>query len=247
MRTTTGNPALRWGVIFGAILAVLSILSNVTQSAMGIGSLGSSAGTSRMTGAGLLFICLSFLIELGLFFAAGFLAARETGMTRTGTFAGMIAGAIGGAVGGIIALIVLFTRSASYFQQIADSSNGQITAQQAQTIAIVGGIVGAILGLGIAVGIGAGLGALGGLTGRGQHHGPVASYQESMYQGMGQPGYPPPAGYPQQPQGYPPPPLPPQGYPPPPPPPSAAYPEQPQNPGSYPPPPPPPPPQYPGS
>lgn len=236
MQTTTssGNPALRWGLIFGAILAALSILSTVIQASLGIGSFGRVSGVPAVGGGSLALSCVSFLVELGLFFAAGFLAARQTGMTRTGTFAGMIAAAIGGIVGAIVGIIAILTRSADYFQRAAGASNGQLSAQQLHDIAVVGGIIGAVIGLAIGIGIGAGLGALGGLAGKGQYRGPVAAYQESMYQGMGQPGYPPPGyppqpGYPQQPQGYPPPP----GYPP-----------QPQNPGSY--PPPPPPPQYPG-
>jgi hypothetical protein len=262
--TSTGNPALRWGLIFGAILAALSILSTVIQASLSIGSFNGTSGTPALAGGGLALSCVSFLVELGLFFAAGFLAARETGTTRTGTFAGMIAAVIGGIVGAIVGIIALLTRSAAYFQRIADASNGQVSLQQAHDIAVIGGIIGAIIGLAIGIGIGAGLGALGGLAGKGQYRGSVAAYQESMYQGMGQPGYPPtgyppqpgypPAGYPpqpgypQQPQGYPPPPQPgyPPAYPPPPQSPGAyppATPEQSQNPGSY--PPPPPPPQYP--
>jgi hypothetical protein len=250
--TSTGNPALRWGLIFGAILAALSILSSVVQATLGVGSFSGATATPSLAGGGLVLGCVSFLVELGLFFGAGFLAARDTGMTRTGTFAGMIAAAIGGVVGGIVGIIVLLTRSADYFQQLAGTSSGQLSAQQLHDIAVVSGIVGAVIGLLIGIGIGAGLGALGGLAGKGQYHGPVAAYQESMYQGMSQPGYPPvgypPPGYPQQPQGYPPQPQP--GYPPayPPQPQSPGvyppgYPQQPQNPGSY--PPPPPPPQYP--
>jgi hypothetical protein len=223
----SGNPAVRWGLIFGGIIAVLSLLGDGLRFATGGGESFAGAGG----GIGILVGVLLFLIGLALFFVAGMFAARDTGRTGTGSIAGLIAGLVGGAIGAIATIIILLTLPASVFQTVTANNPGtNISGDQLHTIFIVGGVIGAVIGLLINAGIGAGVGALGGLAGKGQYRGPVQPYQEAMYQGMPmQPGMypppPPPPGYPQYPQ--------PGGYP--------QYP--PQQPGAY---PPPPPPQYPG-
>jgi hypothetical protein len=217
----SGSPAVRWGLIFGGIIAVLGLLGDGLRFAIG-GEESFARGGGRI---GLLVGVLLFLIGLALFFIAGMFAARDSGRTGTGSIAGLIAGLVGGLVGAIAAIIILVTLPTSVFQTVTTNNPGtNISADQLRTITIVAGVIGAVIGLLINAGIGAGLGALGGLIGKNQYRGPVPQYQEAMYQGM-----PPQGGMPMQPGMYPPPPPP-------------GYPQYPQ-PGAY---PPPPPPQYPG-
>lgn len=224
-----GHPALRYGVIFGGIIAVLSIISNVISIADGseTAAFNASSGQASVSSGILGLGCLFFLVYLALYFVAGMLASSKTGRVGTGSLAGLVAGAVGGIVGLVAGIIAIMTIPTSTFQSIADrtqtSGGTPLTAQQVQSAIVAVGIVGAILGLLFAIGLGAGIGALGGLAGRGRA--PRPQYMEAMYPGMAQ-GYPPAPGYPQQPQGaYPQPGYPPQGYP---------------QPGQYPPPPPPP-------
>lgn len=233
-----GRPAVRYGLIFGGILAALDIINGIISIATGSSATAftpdgsQSSAMASALGIG----CLFFLIELALFFVAGMLAAKQTARVGTGSVAGLIAGATGGIIGLIFTIIRVAALPASYYQAVVDraqSQGGSITLAQAQAAGTVVGIVFAIIVYLIVIGIGAGLGALGGLVGRGQA--PRPPYTESMYSGYPQPGaYPPPPGYP-MPQGtYPQPGYPPAGQP--------GYPPagQPQYPGQYPPPPPPP-------
>ena len=245
----TGNPAVRNGFIFGIILAVISLaeaglelLTGVTQASAN----GSSTSVSPLSFLG----CLVFLIALALFFVAGMNTARANGRVGSGSFAGFIAGLVGGAFNLIIGLAVDFIYVfPNYVPPQTPGTN--VSPAELKQIFIITAIVVTVVVLALYAGIGAGLGALGGLVGKNNYRSPLATYQESMYQGIPGPqpgGYPPQPGYP--PQGYPPqqPGYPPQGYPPQ----QPGYPPQgyPQQPG-YPPqqpgyPPPPPPPNYPG-
>ncbi len=223
MQASSGMPAIRWGVIFGVIIGIIGIVDNVIIRAA-FGSVLSSGNQQQLVNAsgGLLALsCVPCLLYLALLFVSGIFPARDSGRVSQGAIGGLIAGVVGEIISGIVGLIL-------------DAINPMTIPSSAgttSTISPVGlGAVGLIIALVILGALGAGLGALGGLVGKNQYRGPVAGYQPSMYQGLGQqPGYPPPPGYPQQPQGYPPPPQQPQ------------YPQQPQNPGTYPPPPPEPP------
>ncbi len=209
---------MRYGLIFGGILAVLGIVDTVLRSGTDI-----AAGSGNAVGGGL--GCLFFLISLVLLGAAGWMAARETGRTGSGAVAGLIAGLVGSLVLAIGLLVLVLSLSTADLNTVAQNSKQNLTPDQARqvvTIAIV--FVDVIIVL-LAAGVGAGLGALGGLIGKGQFNGPMNPYQQSYYQGP-QGGYPPP-GYPPT-GGYPPPGAP-GSYPPPP----GAYPQ----PGAYPPPP----------
>ncbi len=223
MQASSGMPAIRWGVIFGVIIGIIGIVDNVIIRAA-FGSVLSSGNQQQLVNAsgGLLALsCVPCLLYLALLFVSGIFPARDSGRVSQGAIGGLIAGVVGEIISGIVGLIL-------------DAINPMTIPSSAgttSTISPVGlGAVGLIIALVILGALGAGLGALGGLVGKNQYRGSVAGYQPSMYQGLGQqPGYPPPPGYPQQPQGYPPPPQQPQ------------YPQQPQNPGTYPPPPPEPP------
>ncbi len=197
MQTRTGNPAIRNGLIFGIIIAVL-----------GVGNTALSYATRDTTAAGLGLVgILAFIIDLALFFVAGMMTARATGTVGSGAVSGLVAGLIGGLIGGIVAVIFLLTNPLPISS--INSAGSGLSESDLRNIVIVGGIIGLVLGLLLDAGLGAGLGALGALVGRGQYQSahPAAAYQESMYQGMPQPGYP------AQPGAYPPPPPAP-GYPP---------------------------------
>ncbi len=220
---TQGKPAVRYGLIFGAVIAAIGIASTLLQAVMGTAALISATGTLTRTGAVTTLLgCVLFLVYLGLYFVAGMLTARRTGTVGSGAVAGLIAGALGGTIGGGVSLIIKLANPAP-----AALSQSGVSG----SVFMIGVIIGVIFGIALDIGLGAGLGALGALAGRGQFRGPAQPYQEAMYQGFQQPGYPqyPQQGYP-QPGAYPPPPgeypAPPQpgAYPP-----SPAYP--PQDPG----------------
>ena len=236
----SGNPAVRWGLIFGGIIALLSLLSIGAQFATG----GTSAFANTSGGGGNAFSvlgCLFLLIDLALLFVAGIMAARQNGRTGSGSVAGLIAAALGFLVNTIATIIVLLTLPLSAFEDAAARNpNANISPTDLRNITVGVGIGFFIFLFFAGIGLGAGLGALGGLIGKGQYRGLAPQYQEAMYQGM-----PPQGGLPMQPGAYPPPSAPPPpGYPQYPQP--GAYPQYPpqQQSGAY--PPPPPPPQYPG-
>ncbi|PWT71776.1 MAG: hypothetical protein C5B60_10515 [Chloroflexi bacterium] len=213
----TGNPAVRNGLIFGLILAALNIANVIIQWATGtyndtVQAANNPSATPTTSGVSLL-SCLVFLIALALCFVAGINASRATGKVGSGAIAGLITGIVGELVGGIVSLVVIIAVVAP---NIHLNTSGTLTQGEVVGVLIASVIIILIIGLIIDAGLGAGVGALGGLIGKNNYRGPVASYQESMYQGMGgQPGYPPPPGaYPPPPGAYPPPPG---AYPPPPP------------------------------
>ena len=228
MTASSGRAAIRWGIIFGVIIGIIGIVDTVIiRAAFGsVLSSGSQQQIVNATGGLLALSCVPCLLYLALLFVSGILPARDTGSVGQGAIGGLIAGVVGVIISGIAGLVIDVV-SPMHISTAASGSSGIGTIG----LGAAAGIIGIIVDLVILGALGAGLGALGGLVGKNQYRGPVATYQPSMYQGMGQqPGYPPPPGYPQQPQGYPPPPQ---------------YPQQPQdyppqNPGSYPPPPEPP-------
>lgn len=246
-----GRPALRWGLIFGGIAALLAIISSATSLLGPTTVTPSNVYTSGGTVAAYTGLrCLFFLVMLALFFLAGMFTARQTGTVGSGTLSGVIAGLFGGVVAGIASAILLFTRESNL---LPDTTS---TVPNGQAIVVIGAIFGIILSIALYAGLGAGVAALGALAGRGNaaaRNGyppmtPPGMYPRYPPAGFPPPGYPqqqgmypPQPGYPPQQPGYPPqyPPQP--GYPPqqgmyPPPPPPGAYPPPPP-PGAYPPPP----------
>jgi hypothetical protein len=241
------RPAVRWGVMFGAVAAALGIIEGViyaaTTDSQTTGSTGTLSGTS-LANTGL--TCLFFLVSLALYFLAGMLTARQTGTVGSAAISGLIAGAIGGLVGGIANAAVVLTHPSLLTNVVGVPPSGI----DLHSLEVVASIFGVVLRAAIFGGLGAGLGALGGLAGRGN-----APRQQAMAGYYGPPpgtyplpgaypppGYAPPPGYPAPPMYPPPPGYPPQPvYPPPP-----GYPPQPAYPPpggysqapSYPPPPP---------
>jgi hypothetical protein len=212
---TTGNPALRWGVIFGLSMAGLSAISGGAQ--LIANTSGEAATGGVFSGIGTLLGCLFFLVNLALLFLAGMLTARQTGTVGTGTISGLVAGIIGGLVGGLIGILLVAVAPSSTY------SNSGLDSSQVQSIVLSVGLLAAIFGTLFYAGLGAGLGALGALAGR-------ESSPASQLYGSGVPYMVPPPGYPYPLAGYPPPPPPPPAPP--------AYPPQGYAPyGAYPPPP----------
>lgn len=228
-----GRPALKWGLIFGGILALISILSSAVQYMTGSYSqLGDPAAVQSRLGTNLLLGCGAFILEAALYFFAGMLAARENGKVGSGALAGLIAAAVGTVVGGVIAIVTFM--NLSFTPPPGSTIDPAQYATIMQTTIVIGSVIGIVVGLGI----GTGIAALGGLVGRGRYEAahPLGAMEGSMYFPMnpagGPPPYTPPSGYPAPgaPGAYPPPASPtgggPQQYPPAP----GAYPPPPENP-----------------
>ncbi len=180
----TGRVALRWGLIFGVILAVVDdgiYLINSLISAHSLSTTTTSSVASTALGVSLGLSCLIFLIGLAAYFVAGILASRQTGLVRTGVFAGMWTGGVYGVVDLIVRLIVLFAITLPVEQALRTTSTSTATAQQ---FLVVGGIIEVVIAFLLAIGVGAGMGALGGLIGRSnaRKRMPQQVYGEQMYQ-----------------------------------------------------------------
>ena len=204
------NPALRNGLIFGAILAAVNILSVIIQWVTGSyqATAQAASGNTTAISATSLLGCFTFLIALALAFIAGMKTVSTTGRVGTGAIAGLITGLVGELIGGILGVILVIALVTPHLTMPAGSN---LTVGQMHAFIVGTAIAALILGLIIDGGIGAGLGAIGGLLGKGNYRGPEQGYQETYYPGgADQMGYPPPGGYPPPPRGgYPPPPTPP--------------------------------------
>ncbi len=160
--------AFRQGLFFGLVLAgindTLYILNSVfnqtpTATTTNSGAVGAAVLIGFAVG------CLIFLLDLGAYFGAGILAARQTAKVSTGTFAGMWAGAIYGLIDFIVKVVIQFTITIPANAQALQSTSPE-NAQSTANILGIAGIVGAFVLVLAAVGLGAGLGSLGGLIGR---------------------------------------------------------------------------------
>ncbi len=205
-----GNPAVKWGLIFGGLLILVALINLGIEYATGaLSAVTSVASASSLNfGASIAQTCIVFLIEVALYFTAGMMAARDNGRVGTGSLAGLIAGLLAGVVGAVITIFTFFTRP------FVLPTNTTMSPTTYHSFILVVGIIGSVLGFALAAGIGAGIGALGGLVGRGQYdraH-PAQPMMESFYTPMAPGGGYPPTGYP--PAGYPPTGYPPAGYPP---------------------------------
>jgi hypothetical protein len=103
-----GRPALKWGLIFGGVLALISISSTAIQYASGsFSQLGDPAAAQAHLGSNLLLGRGSLILEAALYFLAGMLAARANGKVGSGALAGLVAAAVGTVVGGVISIFTL--------------------------------------------------------------------------------------------------------------------------------------------
>jgi hypothetical protein len=247
------SPVMRWGLLFGVIIAILGAIQEGLSADVLRAAQGSSTTISTgaaLEGVGVLIIDVSFLLLLGL---TGLLTSRETGTVGSGAFAGALAAVIGGLVATVVSLALF--RSTLGTLPINFNALDERGQHAVIGAVILSGMCSTfIYGL-----IGAGLAAIGGLIGRAFYN-PNDYGEYGGYDGYGEPIYSPAPPGPYQPYQAPPPgypaypPYPGGGYPPAPSAgPYAAFPGQPpgypqyppQQPGGYPPPPPPRQPQYP--
>lgn len=195
----TGHPAIRNGLIFGAILGVLGLGNTLVQWLAGAYSVstrttnGFTTVNLNNTGPSSLLQCVLFLAMLALTFVAGILAARRTGKVGSGSIAGLVTGVVGALTGGIVGLVTIITLVAPGLQAPADST---MSTGQVQALLIGATIFGVIVGLAVDVGIGAGMGALGGLIGANSYRNAAPVAPAQAY-----PGYPNYPAYPNYP-GY---------------------------------------------
>lgn len=239
MQQRQSHPAVRWGLIFGGVMALLSAM-------IGLGRVSTENQDTVNNGFAAL-ECLYVLLTLVVLFVAGILASRQTAKVATGVLAGLFAGLIGGVTLTVFIIIWGATVSTDQIVRVLNSSNSSLGSSDPRSVALLVSFIFAVVAIVFLTGVGAGLGALGGLIGRAQ------APAHLRYAGMpfppgAYPGYPPAPGAYGPPMGYPPAGYPPAGYPQPgqyPPPgaypPPAAYPPPPGYPqasGSFPPPPP---------
>src|SRR5215467_8462320 len=100
----TGNPALRNGLIFGLILAAISLASSVIQLVTGV-TLNSATGGAAPSALSLLG-CLVFIVALALFFVAGMNTARANGRVGSAAIAGLLTGLFGGLINLVVGLVI---------------------------------------------------------------------------------------------------------------------------------------------
>jgi hypothetical protein len=203
------NPAVRNGLVFGAILAGINIITTVIQWLGGSYQAMAQAGNGNgsMVGAATLFGCLAFLVGLVLCFLAGMNTVSRTGRLGSGAIAGLITGLVGELVGGVLGLVLVL---AFVLPTVHIPSGSTLTPGQMDAVVVGSAVVQLIIGLIILGGIGAGLGYLGGLVGKNNYTGAAQSYQQSYYPAESYSAAPPP------PTPYYPPPQPPYTTPPPP-------------------------------
>jgi hypothetical protein len=162
----------RYGVIFGVVGLAIAVGKTVVQTVRQ--NIGLSGGSLVLVS------CVWFIATLGLLFAAGIMAARETGRLAAGTWAGTIAGVIPAAGIGIIVSL----------QVLSEPSNSLSARGSAYLVGFgIGILISVALLVLIGGGIGAGLGVLGALWGRAQYR----STHPQAYQAYGAPYplYPP--------------------------------------------------------
>src|SRR5947209_2898520 len=111
----SGSPALRQGLIFGVILAVVQIGFGLLSNAIGLGLLGT-------------IVVLILYLVFGII--AGQRASIRTGRVGTGVLAGFLAGLIGSIIYSVFSVILTLANIDSIrqsAQQIADQNKLGIT------------------------------------------------------------------------------------------------------------------------
>lgn len=256
-----GSPALQWGLIGAIALTVIGILARGPVLVTGSNLLGATTDQAQAGAAAfyLAIACLTVIAYPAILFTAGILAARDTGMARSGARAGAIAMLISVFFMLLFDLFLPAKETPKVDLPGAGESTALFTSYICCTLPVL---------LSIAATFGVSVGSLGGFIGRRFYRDPFAepepmSVAEAQYLGIlpisggpAMPGAPnapypgaqyPGAPYP-PPPGYPPyPPYPPgyqpgaaePGYPYPPaqfaPPPPGAYPQPPHYPPQQPP------------
>jgi hypothetical protein len=142
--TRTGNPAIRQGLLFGILLGLFSIVSNVVLRLARLSTLFIGAIQLGYTGSGLLIRSVGFIIAILAYLVAGRRATQQTGRVGTGALAGLWTGLIGAVITWGYALLFYATAPT-------------ITAPPLSLMVF------AILNIVLTLLFGAGIGALGGL------------------------------------------------------------------------------------
>jgi hypothetical protein len=193
-QTKRGSGAIKWGLIFGLILGVLSGLRAAFALVPGARLFGMARGGE-------------IILALAAFFLAGLLAARQSRSVGAAAVAGAITAIVASVISGAVSLAGFFISPRAY---ALANGLGLRLREFGHPILLISIIVSLIMALLVYVVIGAGVGALGGLAGRGSRPAAPRMPQDP-------PTIPTPpqqlASYPTMPGGYaPPPPSP--GYPP---------------------------------
>lgn len=150
------NAAVKWGGIIGVIWAIVGVLLSLPTRTDP-----TAGGSSLALG------CVSFLVGIAVYIAAGYLAGREA--PSGPVMAGLIAGVIVGAISSVVSLILYFAFPVDIDKIIAQQSGGATVDRGFVQASILFGL---IIGIVIALAFGAGLGALGGFLGGRQARGP---------------------------------------------------------------------------
>jgi hypothetical protein len=161
-----GGSAALWGILIGLLLIVLIVLHQLL--------LAPTARRIFSPGGNLIYSLLALLVGAALYFLAGYLAARRSGASEAGLFAGLIAG-------GIVGLAVLvFTVLAAL--AVRNGAHGVLAARYPALVraAVRSALARSILDVFVQALVGAGLGALGGLLGR-RRTPPVAGAHAAPY------------------------------------------------------------------
>jgi len=158
-----GNTTIKWGLIAGILLSVGSLIYNGPQ--LLHMQVGGQPGNSVTAGADLITITILLLLVFGLgtltvLFVAGLLAARETGLARSGAAAAILAAVTVTTFQTFLSLLF----SLDTPQATLDSLGVHDEALRQFVTASL--IIYTLCGLAISTAVAAGIGALGGLIGR---------------------------------------------------------------------------------
>ena|ERR1700694_2073182 len=175
-----GSPALRQGLIFGVIVAVVQIVFSFLSNAIGLG----------LTGT---IVVLIIYFVFGLL--AGQRASMQTGKIGTGVLAGFLAGLISSLISAVLSIILTLTNIDAIrqnAQQIANQNRLGITYTNA--LVIQGLVLAVVILVILASLISLAGGSIGGYLGKGRAQvPPPPQYEESMFQPP--PPQPPPGQY----------------------------------------------------
>ncbi len=156
---TTDNVALRQGLIFGISLAIIWLILVATNDFVDLGGFRTV----------LAYVLLS--LPFVFYILTGFFAARITGSTRTGTWAGVWTGAIWGLANGLYTLIrTMFNVDTIRATNQLAANKAHIVVQYTNNQIILYTLLGALLAILLGVVEGAIFGAIGGTLGKGRKH-----------------------------------------------------------------------------
>lgn len=163
-----GNPALRQGLIFGVITAVVEIALSFLNGFVGLGLLGSIIG-------------LAIYLIFGLI--AGQRSSVVTGKVGTGVLAGFLTGLIGSFIQAVVSLI-LYLPNLSAIRDAAQKTANQQGLHFTYTtqIILLSLVLGLVIGIILASLLGLAGGAIGGYRGRSRAQVATPEYQESYFQ-----------------------------------------------------------------